>query len=169
MKNYNNVIERYVKNIDYYAVPGIELNRIVAFQDHKMFLESCPEGVDVEEKGAIFEDYINQEVAPWVLVCGVMLAGMDHGNFVRNRDYCKAKDVERKEEEDYYLNTDILNYAFACMAAYTEHLKGKEGVTLVEYIGEEGICHVSEFKDEEDMYKYVGELLEEVESNEEEA
>ena len=167
MKNYNNIIERYINNINYYAAPGMALNRIVAFQGNKMFLESCPEGVDVEKDGQIFEDYINHEVAPWVLVCGIMLSGMDHGSFVRNRDYCKAVDVERKREEDYYLNTDILNYAYACMAAYTEHSKGKESITLVEYIGEAGTCVVSEFKDEEDMYRYVGEFLEEVESYEE--
>lgn len=168
MKNYNNIIERYIKHINYYTAPGMILNRIVGFQGNKVFLESCPEGVDVEEGGHIFEDYINYDVAPWVLMCGVMLTGMDHGSFVRNRDYCKAKDVEQKKEEDYYLNTDILNYAYACMAAYTEHQKGKEGITLVEYIGEGGMCHVSEFKDEEDMYNYVGEFLEEVESCEEE-
>lgn len=171
MKNYNNIIERYINNINYYAAPGMALNRIVAFQGNKIFLESHPEGVDAEKDGQIFEDYINYEVAPWVLVCGIMLSGMDHGSFVRNRDYCKAKEVEKKREEDYYLNTDILNYAHACMAAYTDHtghLEGKEGITLVEYIGEAGTCIVSEFKDEEDMYTYVGEFLEEVESYEEE-
>lgn len=168
MKNYNNIIERYIKHINYYTAPGMTLNRIVGFQGNKMFLESHPEGVDVEKEGKVFEDYINYDVAPWVLVCGIMLSGMDHGSFVRNRDYCKAKDVERKREEDYCLNTDILNYAHACMAAYTEHVEGKEGITLVEYIGEAGTCAVSEFKDEEDMYAYVGEFLEEVESYEEE-
>jgi hypothetical protein len=92
---------------------------------------------------------------------------MTHGNFAVNRNYKKADEVVDSKEEDYSLNVDVLNYVFGCMAAANEHKLGKKEITMVLYIGEEDVCKIWDFKDEEEFTNFIKEDLEYLEEGNE--
>ena len=158
----DNIYEWYAKNVNYYAAPGLPTNRVVIYADGKVYTEEEPEGQPAEK----IEEYVNNSLAPWILVNAIYCDGIDHGNFVRNRAYCKLTEIPGKKEDDYDINADILNYAEAVMVAAHEHLQGKKGVTLVEYVGEADICVVQEFADENELRIEFKEWIEAVENDE---
>lgn len=151
------IYEMYADNINYYAAPGTPLNRIALFAGKKVYTDvGTYEGADVAE-------YINKDVASWVLMSGIQCSGIDHGSWLRDRDYCDIKEIEKKKEDDYYFNTDILNYAQAVMVAANDYCKGKDGITLIEYCGEADMTVIHEFKDKLAFIKYAREFLDEIE------
>ena len=157
------IFERYAENINYYQAPGMPGNRVVIFTDDgKIYTDENPSGCTATE----FENYINYKAIPWAFMNGIYLYGVDHGNFIRNRKYCAAKEVVDKTEEDYSLNYDVLNYVHAAMVASEEHANGKAGITVVEYIGESDMSWVHEFKDAVGYEQYVGEFLKEIKEEE---
>lgn len=152
------VFEEYAENIDYYGAPGIPANKIVIFENGYVHTEADPKARDPK----IIEDYINKVAIPWAFMNGIYCVGMDHGSFVRNREYVKSTDVPKKKEDDYSVNVDILNYVFAVMAAAVEHANGKKGITVIEYCGEADFTTVNEYADEKAFLEDVQEFLDEI-------
>ncbi len=157
-----NIYERFASKVNYYLAPGLPDNKLVIFEGDNVYTDESP----MRQDRKAVEDYVNYTVFPWAFMNGIYCTGIDHGNFVRNRHYCKAIDVPKKKEEDYDFNVDILNYAMAIMVASEEHAKGKTGITMVEYVGEADMCVVYEYPDEKAFEADVKEWLEEVEDEE---
>ncbi len=158
----DNIYEWYAKNVNYYAAPGLPLNMVVIYADGKVYTEENPKGQPAEK----IEDYVNNRLAPWILMNAIYCTGIDHGNFIRNREYCKLTQIPNKNRDDYDINADILNYAEAVMVAAHEHLQGKKGITLIEYVGEADNCVVQEFADENAFRIEFKEWIEELEADE---
>lgn len=155
------IFERYASKINYYQAPGMPSNKVAIFVDKDVYTESG------NYFDRMIETYVNTTLIPWAFMNGVYCTGISHGNFVYNRQYCKVTEVPKKKEEDYSLNVDVLNFVMAVMVASEEHANGKEGITMVEYVGEADMCMVREFADEKAFEAEVKEWLEEIEREEE--
>jgi hypothetical protein len=160
----SNIFEEYASNVNYFRMPGEPENKTAIFVGTTAYTEEKPEGVSIHE----IEEYVNHNVAPWVLMRGIQCAGIDHGNFIRERDYCSVMCVPYKKEEDYYLNTSVLNYAMAVMVAAEEHSLGSKGITLVQYVGEADYCSVFLFANESEFREYADECLKTIREEKEE-
>lgn len=160
----SNIFEEYASNVNYFRMPGEAENKTAIFVGSTVYTEEKPEGVPVQE----IAEYVNYNVAPWALMRGIQCKGIDHGNFIRERDYCPVTCVPYKKEEDYYLNTTVLNYAMAVMVAAQECSSGKEGIILVEYVGEADYCSVFLFTNESEFKEYADECLKTIREEEEE-
>ena len=158
MPKYINIFQRYAQQINNLQAPGLPGNKICIFVDNDVYND---------ENVYNIEDYINQKAIPWAFMNGVYLLGMTHGNFAVNRSYINSHDIMYSKEEDYSLNVDVLNYVFGCMAAANEHRLGKKEITMVLYIGEEDVCKIWDFKDEEEFTNFIKEDLEYLEEGNE--
>lgn len=162
MTKYINIFQRYAQQVNNLQAPGMPGNRIAIFVGpYDLYTESG------KYYDSLIENYINQKAIPWAFMNGVYLNGMTHGNFAVNRSYSDSHDIMYSKEEDYSLNVDVLNYVFGCMAAANEHRLGKEEITMVLYIGEEDVCKIWDFKDEEDFTNFIREDLEYLEEGNE--
>lgn len=131
------IFEKYVDALNSLAVPGIPDNKVAVFTGNQVFTDANEASV---------ENYVNYHLMPWAFMNGIYCHGMTHGNFVVERDYCKPEEVIKNKEEDFYLNTEILNYVYAVMAAATEIRKAPEGtVIVVGYYGEGDIAYVNRY------------------------
>lgn len=131
------IFEKYVDAIGSLDVPGLPCNKIAIFTGNQVY-------TDVKESSV--ENYVNHHIIPWAFMNGIYCKGMTHGNFVVERDYQKPEEIIKNKEEDFYLNTDILNYVYAVMAAAIEIKKTKRGtVIVVGYCGESDVVYVNRY------------------------
>lgn len=150
--DFKNIFERYALQVNNCICPGIPENKVVVFVDGEQYNSSGEPDI---------EKFINSELAPWALVNGIECNNMHHGSFVTNRDYDVPSQVINNESEDYDVDTTVLNFIFAVMAAADQHItKKQKGITLIGYWGEAGISTVSTFKTEEEFAEYVKDDLE---------
>lgn len=154
------IFERYVEAISSMDVPGIPANRIAIFKGNQVFTEAGEPSV---------ENYVNHHIIPWAFMNGIYCKGMTHGNFVVERDYQKPEEVINNKEEDFYLNTEVLNYAYAVMAAAMEIKQVKDGtVIVVGYCGESDIAYVNRYESVEAFTKEAKEEMKDLGYEEEE-
>lgn len=131
------IFERYVEAICSLDVPGLPCNKIAVFTGNQVYTDA---------KEASVENYVNYHIIPWAFMNGIYCKGMTHGNFVVERDYQKPEDVVKNKEDDFYLNTEILNFVYAVMAAAVEIKKAKTGtVIVVGYCGEADGAYVNRY------------------------
>lgn len=145
------IFEQYAEAIEGMDVPGIPKNRIAIFTGNQVF---------TEEGETSAENYVNRHTIPWAFMNGIYCKGMTHGNFVVERDYKKPEEVINNKEEDFYLNTEILNYVYAVMAAAMEIKEAKDGtVVVVGYCGESDVAYVNRYESVEAFTKEAKEEM----------
>jgi hypothetical protein len=147
------IYERYANAINSLIAPGMPENKVAIFVGNQVFTESGESDV---------EKYVNQQLIPWAFMNGIYCNGMIHGNFVVERDYKEPEKVVENKDEDYFLNTDIINYVFAVMATAIEIKKVPEGtVIVVGYCGEADYTYVNRY---ETVEAFTAEAEEEIKS-----
>ncbi len=149
---FKNIFERYALQVNNCACPGIPENKVVVFVDGEQYNSSGEPDI---------EKFINEELAPWALVNGIECTNMHHGSFIANRDYDIPSHVIHNEQDNYDVDTTILNFVFAVMAAAHQHAAQKQkGIALIGYWGEAGISTVTTFETEKEFAEYISEDLE---------
>ncbi|MBO7212593.1 MAG: hypothetical protein J6V44_16545 [Methanobrevibacter sp.] len=154
-----NIFEKYVRAINSIQAPGLPANKVAVFVGDMVF-------TDAEEPSV--EKYVNEHIIPWAFMNGIYCKGMTHGNFVVERDYQKPEEVVKNKEEDFYLNTDILNYVYAVMSSAVDIRKEEKGtVIVVGYCGEADMAYVNRYNSVEEFTEQAEQEIECLDYNEE--
>lgn len=151
MEAYNNIYDRYSKQINNCIAPGMASNKIAIFVDGTVYTE------EENYHGKELENYVNNVLIPWAFMNGIYLTGITHGNFVVERSYRKPEEVVESKFEDYDLNVDVLNYVFGVMAATTNT---DSKITVIIYCGEADHSYVQHYNTEEEFYIGIKDDLE---------
>lgn len=147
----NNLLNIAEDIVDNNTAPGIPAPWVTIITKNVQIIGGV-DGFSVCLNTSELEAAIRKHIAPITMLYGVSTDGIDRGSWTGESKYDTPEEILKNKEENYYFDTEILNYVYSIPAAvnHLDDLADNE-ILMIQYSPEAGISCMERFSNLADL------------------